>query len=108
MIFTLKEFRHYLIANKFKLYKDHKALKYVFNAKDSHGRIDRWFTLLAEYNFEFCYPAVKDNAIADYLSRPAGVNLTMSNAEMESDLKIIANFLNDFASPPRARTLVKS
>ena len=100
MIFALKKFRHYLISNKFKLYTDHQALKYVFNMTDPHGRIARWFTLLAEYNFEICYRAGKNNASADYLSRPVGVNLVMSDAGMGSDLKVIANFLNDFASPP--------
>ncbi len=47
--FALKRFRNYLTSNRFKLYTDHQALKYVFNMKDPHGRIARWFTLLAEY-----------------------------------------------------------
>ena len=61
--------------------------------KDLHGRIARWFTLFAEYNFEICYRLGKDNASADYLSRPVGVNLLISNAEMESYIKVRANFL---------------
>ena len=48
VIFALKKFRHYFISNKFKLYTDHQALKYVFNMKDPDGRIARWFVLLAE------------------------------------------------------------
>ncbi len=55
VVFALKKFHHYLTSNRFKLYTDHQALKYVFNMKDPHGRIARWFTLLAEYDFEICY-----------------------------------------------------
>ncbi len=54
VIFALKKFRHYLASNRFKLYTDYQALKYVFNMKDPHGRIACWFTLLAEYDFEIC------------------------------------------------------
>ena len=99
MTFALKTFKHYLVSNEFVLYTDHQALKYVFNMKDPHGQKAQWFTLLAEFNFEICYRARKNNACADYLSRPVGVNLVMSHAEMESDLKIIANFPIDFTSP---------
>ena len=74
-------------------------MKYVLTMNDPHGRIDRWFTLPAECNFEICYRAGKNNASADYLSRPIGDNLVISNAEMESVFKFIANFLNDFVSP---------
>ncbi len=41
VIFALKKFHHYLTSNKFKLYIDHQALKYVFNMKDPHRRIAR-------------------------------------------------------------------
>ena len=52
VVFALKKFRHYLTSNRFKLYADHQALNYVFNMKDPHGRIARWFSLLAECDFE--------------------------------------------------------
>ena len=54
VIFALRNFRHFLISNKFKLDADHKALKYGFNMKELHGRIDHWFTLLAEQKFKIC------------------------------------------------------
>ena len=108
VIFALMKFRHYLISSKFKLYTIHQALKYIFNMKDPHGQIACWFNLLAEFSFEICYRAGKNDGSADYLSRPVGINLFMSSAHMGSDLKVIANFLNDFASTPQVRTLVKS
>ncbi len=45
VIFALKRFRHYLTSNRFKLYADHQALKYICNIEENHGRIARWFTL---------------------------------------------------------------
>ncbi len=67
--FALKKFRHYLTSNRFKLYIDRQALGYGFNMKDPRGRIARWFTLFAEYEFEICYRAGRDNACAEFLSR---------------------------------------
>ena len=39
IVFALKKFRHYLLCQKFKLFTDHEALKYVINNRDPHGRI---------------------------------------------------------------------
>ncbi len=39
--FALNKFRHYLTRNRFKLYTDYQAIKYVFNMKDPHGWIAR-------------------------------------------------------------------
>ena len=73
--------------------------------KYPNWQIARWFTLLPEYIFEICYRAGKNNAITDYLSMPVGVNLAMSNAEMDSELKVITNCLNDFASLPKSQDI---
>ena len=89
LMFAVKKFRHYLISDKFKLCTDHQALKYIFNMEDPHGLIALWFTLLAEYNFEISYQGGKNNASADYLSRPIRINLVMSNAEIESVVKLV-------------------
>ena len=62
VVFALKKFRDYLTSNKFKLYNDHQALKYVFKMKEPHGKIAGWFILLMEYDFEICYRAGRDNA----------------------------------------------
>ena len=83
VIFALKKFRHYLTSNRFKLYTDHQVLKYVFNMKDPHRRIARWFTLLAEYDFEISYRARRDNACAYFLSRPVELMVIDENQRFE-------------------------
>ncbi len=90
-ILALKKFRHYLTSNRFKLYTDHQILKYVFNMKDTRGRIARWFTLLAEYDFEICYRAGRDNACADFWSRPVELLVIDENQPFEANLKAIAH-----------------
>ena len=36
VVFALKKFSHYLTSNRFKLYTDHQALKYVFHMENPH------------------------------------------------------------------------
>ena len=88
-------FLHYLKSNRFNLYTDHKALKYVFNKKDLHGRIARWFTLLAEYDFEICYRTGRANACHDFLSRLAELIVIDENQRFEANLKAIAHYLDN-------------
>ena len=95
VIFALKKFRHYLLSMRFKLYTDHQALKYVFNMKDPHGRIARWFSLLAEYDFEICYRSGNQNPSVDFISRPVELMAIMENISIEPDLKLIANYLHN-------------
>ena len=51
MIYTVKKFRHYLLANKFVFFTDHQALLYLVNKPCNTGRIVRWFIILLEFDF---------------------------------------------------------
>lgn len=64
VIFALVKFRYYLLYKMLKLHPNRQSLKYVFNMKDLHGRIARWFGLLAEYDFKVCYKPGKQKATA--------------------------------------------
>ena len=95
IVFALKKFRHYLLSNQFKLYTDHQALKYVINLRDPHGRIARWMSLFAEFDFEIVYRPGEKNANADYLSRPVQgkVDMMVLNIGMEEDLAAVYKYL---------------
>lgn len=67
IFFALKTFRHYWLCQKFNLFTDHLALKYVINLRDPHSRIARWMSLFAEFDFEIEYRPGVNNANADYL-----------------------------------------
>lgn len=52
MVFVFKKLRAYLIGSKVVTFKEHAALKYVFNKGDSKSRLLRWALLLHEFDLE--------------------------------------------------------
>ena len=52
MIYAVKKFRHYLLANKFIFFVDHQALLYLVKRPCAIGRIVHWFIILLEFDFE--------------------------------------------------------
>ena len=69
MVFAIKKFRHYLLANKFVFFVDHHALLYLVNKPCSTGRIVRWFVILLESDFTVTVKPGKSNQREDHLSR---------------------------------------
>ena len=51
MIYAVKKYRHYLLANKFVFFTDHQALLYLVNKPCNMGRIVQWFLILLEFDF---------------------------------------------------------
>ncbi len=95
--FALKKFRLYLTSNRFTLYTDNQELKYAFNMRDIHGRIARWITQLAEYEFEVCYRAERNNACPDFLSRLVELMVIDENQPFEANIKAITHSLDTLA-----------
>ena len=62
--------------------------------KDPHGRIARWFTLLAEYDFEIYYRAGRDNACAEFLSRTVELVIIDNHQPFEANLKAVKHILD--------------
>ena len=71
IIFALKIWRHYLYGVKFRVFSDHKSLKYLFDQKELNMRQRRWMEFLKDYNFELLYHPGKVNVVANALSRKA-------------------------------------
>lgn len=51
MVFRVKKFRNYLLANKFVFFTHHQALWYLVNKPCNTGRMVRWFVILFEFDF---------------------------------------------------------
>ena len=51
MIYVVKKFRHYRLANKFVFSTDHQVLLYLVNKPCNTGHIGRWFLILLEFDF---------------------------------------------------------
>lgn len=69
MVYSLQNFRHYLLGAPFKLFKDHFALKYLVNKPVLEGRICRWLLLFQEFKFEVVVKLDRLNVGPDHLSR---------------------------------------
>ncbi|XP_015945132.1 uncharacterized protein LOC107470249 [Arachis duranensis] len=54
---------------KFRVFSDHKSLKYIFDQKELNMRQGRWMELLKDYDFELSYHPWKANIVADALSK---------------------------------------
>ncbi|MCO5572921.1 hypothetical protein L7F22_037746 [Adiantum nelumboides] len=69
MIYAVKKYRHYLLANKFVFFVDHQALLYLVNKLCNTGRIVRWFIILLEFDFTMVVKNGTTNQREDHLSR---------------------------------------
>ena len=69
VVFALKSWRYYLYGEEFKVYSDHKSLKYIFTQRDLNMRQRRWMEFLEDYDFTLHYHPRKANVVADALSR---------------------------------------
>ena len=69
MIYSVTQFRHYLLGRKFSFHVDHSALLYLVSKASLTGKLARWTLLLQEFEFEiFRQPGIQ-HAVADYLIR---------------------------------------
>ena len=86
MIYAVKKYRHYLLANKFTFFVDHQALLYLVNKPCNTGRIVRWFIILLEFDFTVVVKKGTTHQRADHLSRltngesPIGVDDDLPDA----------------------------
>ena len=69
VVFALKIWRHYLYGEQFKVYSDHKSLKYIFTQRDLNMRQHIWMEFLEDYDFTLHYHPGKANVVANALSQ---------------------------------------
>ena len=75
VFFALKIWLHYLFGEEFKVYSDHKSLKYILTQRDLNMRQRRWMEFLKDYDFTLHYHPGKANLVAGALSRKSRVVL---------------------------------
>ena len=92
VIFAFKIWRHYLYGEQFKMYSDHKSLKYIFTQRDLNMRQHIWMEFPKDYDFTMHYHSVKENVAADVLSRKSrGALASIASREWQM-LKIVGQF----------------
>lgn len=90
VVFVLKVWRHYLFVSRFKVFNDHKSLKYLFDQKELIMRQKRWLKFLKDDGFGLSYHPGKANVVEDALSKKS---LHMSTL-MVRELDLIEQFKN--------------
>ena len=68
IMFT-EHFSLYLVASKFTVVTDHRALTYLNKMNNRSIRLTRWSHTLQPYDCTFKFRRGKENQMADYLSR---------------------------------------
>lgn len=69
----MHKLRHYLYGTEFKLFTDHKSLKYVFLQKELNIRQRRLIELLNDFDCHILYHLGKASVVTDALSRKTSV-----------------------------------
>ena len=69
VITFMKQFRHYLLGQKFRLRTDHGSLRWLFNFKEPEGQVARWLEYLSQFNFDIEHREGRKHSNADALSR---------------------------------------
>ena len=84
LVFALKIWRHYLYGKQFKVFSDHKSLKYIFTQRDLNMRQHRWMEFLEDYDFTLHYHPSKENVVVNALSRKSqGVLASIASREWQ-------------------------
>jgi hypothetical protein len=69
VVWTLLKFEQLLLAGRFILYTDHRALTFLLTQKHQNPMIERWVDKILQFDFEIRHIAGAENIIADALSR---------------------------------------
>lgn len=72
VVWACNHFRVYLESRRFKLFTDHKALKWMLTTSKLSPKMARWVTTLQGFKFDIEHVRGKDNVVADALSRLEG------------------------------------
>ena len=75
VVFALKIWRHYLYGETYRIFTDHKSLKYFLTQKELNLRQRRWLKLIKDYELIIEYHSGKVNVVADALSQKSSATL---------------------------------
>ncbi|XP_074298169.1 uncharacterized protein LOC141628989 [Silene latifolia] len=102
VVFALKIWRQYLFGVPFKVFSDHKSLKYIFTQKELNMRQRRWLELIKDYEIEIQYHEGKANVVADALSRKSlhAIQLVMHRDKLREEFVNFAIQMDKLVNEP--------
>ena len=92
VVFALKIWRHSLYGEQFKVYSDHKSMKYIFTQRDLNMRQRRWMEFLEDYDFTLHYHPGKANVVANALDRKSRGALALIASREWQMLETVGQF----------------
>jgi hypothetical protein len=118
MVYSLQNFRHYLLGGHFKMFTDHSALKYLVNKIVLGERICIWLLLFQQYNFQIVFKPERMSKGPTHLSRlehgeePTSLEDTLPDEQLLEIRKVDDHFVEivQFLSTrmaPREYTLIQ-
>ena len=104
LCFAVEAFRNIILDYKIEVFTDHLPLLGVMKKLTRDASINRWMTLIQEYNITLKYLPGKKNIFADYLSRLSDIRNACEDVTEELDKKLIerihiSNEIDQFVSP---------
>ena len=97
---ALREWRHYLLGEKFVVETDHNSLRYIQTQPSLSNRQARWLEKLAEFDYDVKYLKGAENVVADALSREAVV-AAVSTVKVDSLLEKIKGKYENAEDKPK-------
>ena len=78
IIWAIHLFRVYLYSQKFTIFTDNNALKWLITLNDPSARLSRWSILLQHFEFEVKHRKGVEHCNVDALSRPVHINVLIN------------------------------
>ena len=85
VVFALKIWQHYLYGEKYRIFTDHKRLKYLLTQRDLNLMQRRWSELFKDYDCIIDYHPGKANVVMDALSRKTISALSLKDCDWRFD-----------------------
>src|ERR1700686_4656636 len=89
IVHALREWRHYLLGNRFVVITEHTTLQYLATQDKLSARQTRWSKFLQQFDFEIKYSPGKENDVADGLSRRPDHLSSMNESSISIDNELV-------------------
>ena len=107
IVHALREWRHYLLGNRFTVITDHRSLQYLATQDKLSARQTRWSEFLQQFDFEIKYRPGKENDVADGLSRRPDHLSSMNESSISIDNELVDLIKTEYQNDPVTKHILE-